>query len=155
MVAFQVLADDDVPSSLNMSHAPSNGNARPVKRPIVLPRSNSTQASREVNTIAPEAGPSNLSRPSISPTTSRNSVPQIGRVSSESSRSGTPVATATTPAPPVQRPVVVHPSTNTIVINPCQKGNPIINHIRNIAYEWGDIVSDYQVGATTGVLFLS
>jgi DNA excision repair protein ERCC-1 len=56
-----------------------------------------------------------------------------------------------------QRPRVIHPaaSSNTIVVNPCQKGNPVLNHIRNMPYEWGDIVPDYQVGATTGVLYLS
>lgn len=35
-----------------------------------------------------------------------------------------------------------------------QKGNPIIAHIRNVTWEYGDIGPDYQVGATTGLLFL-
>lgn len=35
-----------------------------------------------------------------------------------------------------------------------QKGNPLIDHIRNVAWEYSDILADYQVGATTGVLYL-
>ncbi|KPV71749.1 uncharacterized protein RHOBADRAFT_18939 [Rhodotorula graminis WP1] len=36
-----------------------------------------------------------------------------------------------------------------------QKGNPIIEHIRTVGWELGDIKCDYQVGRTAGVLFLS
>lgn len=35
-----------------------------------------------------------------------------------------------------------------------QKGNPLIDHIRSVAWEYSDILADYQVGATTGVLYL-
>lgn len=42
-----------------------------------------------------------------------------------------------------------------IIINPNQKGNPIISAgIRNVPWEYGEIPCDYQVGASTGVLFL-
>ncbi|CAD6892014.1 unnamed protein product [Tilletia controversa] len=44
---------------------------------------------------------------------------------------------------------------NTILVNSCQKGNPILQFIRNIGWEYGDIVADYQVGATSCILFLS
>ncbi|GAA6056437.1 hypothetical protein JCM3770_007468 [Rhodotorula araucariae] len=44
---------------------------------------------------------------------------------------------------------------NSILVNTRQKGNPIIDHIRTVPWEYGDIKCDYQVGATTGVLFLS
>lgn len=36
-----------------------------------------------------------------------------------------------------------------------QKGNPVIQSIRSVPWEWGDVKCDYQVGPTTGVLFLS
>lgn len=36
-----------------------------------------------------------------------------------------------------------------------QKGNPVIGHIRQVPWEYGDIKCDYQVGATAGVLYLS
>lgn len=67
---------------------------------------------------------------------------------------------------------VNRPTINSIIVNsrqvrpsspsPCpaltrrtmQKGNPIIAHIKNVPWELGDIVPDYQLGATTGLLFL-
>ncbi|KAH8996012.1 restriction endonuclease type II-like protein, partial [Lactarius akahatsu] len=53
-------------------------------------------------------------------------------------------------------PPVVQPSSgNSIIINPCQCLNPIVKCIRNVPKEFGDISPDYQVGRTTGVLFLS
>ncbi|KAK7692725.1 hypothetical protein QCA50_004358 [Cerrena zonata] len=54
------------------------------------------------------------------------------------------------------RPPVVQPGTgNNIIVNPCQRGNPILECIRNVGKEFGDVVVDYQVGRTTGILFLS
>ncbi|KAF8897046.1 restriction endonuclease type II-like protein, partial [Gymnopilus junonius] len=52
-------------------------------------------------------------------------------------------------------PVVIPSSSNNIVISPLQRGNPILQSIRNVGIEYGDIAADYQVGKTTGVLFLS
>ncbi|RPD65427.1 DNA repair protein rad10 [Lentinus tigrinus ALCF2SS1-7] len=52
-------------------------------------------------------------------------------------------------------PVVVPGGGNNIVVNPCQRGNPVLECIRNVGKEFGDILADYQVGRTTGVLFLS
>jgi len=55
-----------------------------------------------------------------------------------------------------RQPPVVQPSSgNSIIINPCQRLNPIVECIRNVPKEFGDITPDYQVGRTTGVLFLS
>ena len=54
-----------------------------------------------------------------------------------------------------RQPPVVHPATeNTIIINPCQRLNPVVECIRNVPKEFGDILPDYQVGRTTGVIFL-
>ncbi|KAF9049801.1 restriction endonuclease type II-like protein [Panaeolus papilionaceus] len=52
-------------------------------------------------------------------------------------------------------PVVLPSSANSIVISPTQRGNPVLECIKNVSKEFGDIVADYQVGKTTGVLFLS
>jgi len=52
-------------------------------------------------------------------------------------------------------PVVIPASGNNIIISPLQRGNPVLECIRNVGKEFGDIVTDYQVGRTTGVLFLS
>ncbi|SNX87979.1 related to dna excision repair protein ercc-1 [Melanopsichium pennsylvanicum] len=43
----------------------------------------------------------------------------------------------------------------TILVNNCQRGNPVLTHIRNIGWEYADIVPDYQVGLSSCVLFLS
>ncbi|KAH9972581.1 restriction endonuclease type II-like protein [Lactifluus volemus] len=52
-----------------------------------------------------------------------------------------------------QPPVVQPGSANSIIINPCQRLNPIVECIRNVPKVFGDILPDYQVGRTTGVLF--
>ncbi|KAG7098603.1 hypothetical protein E1B28_000527 [Marasmius oreades] len=52
-------------------------------------------------------------------------------------------------------PVVVPGTGRNIILNPLQRGNPILEHVKNVGTEYGDIVADYQVGRTTGVLYLS
>ncbi|KAF9450408.1 DNA repair protein rad10 [Macrolepiota fuliginosa MF-IS2] len=59
---------------------------------------------------------------------------------------------SSTHAPPV---VVPSSSGNNIIVNPCQRGNPVLECIRNVGKEFGDTAADYRVGRTTGVLFLS
>ncbi|KAJ9080212.1 ssDNA endonuclease and repair protein rad10 [Entomophthora muscae] len=53
-------------------------------------------------------------------------------------------------------------SFKSIMIHPCQKGNPLISHLRNCTWAWSDIsgidettVPDYQLGAGNAALFLS
>ncbi|KAG6330151.1 hypothetical protein ID866_8939 [Astraeus odoratus] len=54
------------------------------------------------------------------------------------------------------QPPVVQPGTgNNIIINSNQRLNPVLDHVRNVGKEFGDIVPDYQVGRTTCILFLS
>ncbi|KAG1765015.1 restriction endonuclease type II-like protein [Suillus occidentalis] len=54
------------------------------------------------------------------------------------------------------KPPVVQPGTgNNIIINPNQRLNPVLECIRNVGKEFGDIVPDFQVGRTSCVLFLS
>ncbi|KAL5503803.1 RAD10 [Sanghuangporus vaninii] len=54
------------------------------------------------------------------------------------------------------KPPVVQPgSGNAILINPCQRLNPLLECIRNMNKEFGDIVPDFQLGRTTCALFLS
>lgn len=55
----------------------------------------------------------------------------------------------------VPRIVTGQGSGSTIIVNSCQRGNPLLKHIRNIGWEYGDIVPDYQVGAASCALFLS
>ncbi|KAJ3977591.1 restriction endonuclease type II-like protein [Lentinula raphanica] len=65
--------------------------------------------------------------------------------------SSNPSSSSSRPAPPV----VIPGSGNNIIMSPLQRGNPVLECIRNVGKEYGDIVADYQVGRTTGVLFLS
>ncbi|KAJ1567311.1 Excision repair cross-complementation group 1, partial [Cladochytrium tenue] len=44
---------------------------------------------------------------------------------------------------------------NKVIVNQNQRGNAVLRAIRSVAWEYGDIAADYQVGQTTGVLFLS
>lgn len=46
-------------------------------------------------------------------------------------------------------------SSSSILVNSCQRGNPMLPHIKGVAWEYADIVPDYQVGLSSGVLFLS
>ncbi|TFK25667.1 DNA repair protein rad10 [Coprinopsis marcescibilis] len=67
--------------------------------------------------------------------------------------SSTVSASTSKPGPP---PVVIPAASgNNIVISSTQKGNPVLEAIRNVGKEFGDILADYQVGRTTGVLYLS
>ncbi|KAG5353786.1 DNA excision repair protein ERCC-1 [Termitomyces sp. J132] len=62
---------------------------------------------------------------------------------------------STATAPPAVVPPVVLGTGNNILINPLQRGNTVLDNIKNVGKEFCDIVADYQVGRTTGVLFLS
>ncbi|KAH7339989.1 restriction endonuclease type II-like protein [Rhizoctonia solani] len=45
---------------------------------------------------------------------------------------------------------------NAVLVNKRQKGNPIIDHVKGVPWEYNsDIIVDYQVGSTAGVLYLS
>jgi len=66
--------------------------------------------------------------------------------------------------PPAPRPVDASPAQQfrapnprAILVSRRQKGNPVLNFIRNVPWEYGDIVADYQMGSTsqTCALFLS
>lgn len=44
---------------------------------------------------------------------------------------------------------------SAILVSTRQKGNPILNHVRSLPWEYSDIPADYVLGATTCALFLS
>lgn len=46
--------------------------------------------------------------------------------------------------------------TNCVLVNPKQRGNPILKSITNIPWEFDEtIIPDYVVGVTAGILYLS
>lgn len=44
---------------------------------------------------------------------------------------------------------------HTLLVNPKQRGNPLLKSIINVPWEYDDIVPDYQMGVSTCALFLS
>ncbi len=44
---------------------------------------------------------------------------------------------------------------NAILVSRRQEGNPVLKHIRNVRFQFADIVPDYQMGSQTCALFLS
>ncbi|CUA70607.1 DNA excision repair protein ERCC-1 [Bos taurus] [Rhizoctonia solani] len=45
---------------------------------------------------------------------------------------------------------------NAILVHKRQKGNPILDHVKGVPWEYNsDIIVDYQVGSTAGLLYLS
>ena len=63
------------------------------------------------------------------------------------------------PAPPkVQQPkpqVLTRTGPSSILVSTRQKGNPVLNNIRAMPWEYSDIPADFVLGATTCALFLS
>ncbi|XP_025090860.1 DNA excision repair protein ERCC-1-like [Pomacea canaliculata] len=45
--------------------------------------------------------------------------------------------------------------TNSLLVNPRQKGNPILKYVRSVPWEFGNIVPDYVMGQSNCALFLS
>lgn len=76
----------------------------------------------------------------------------------EGSPSSGPASTAAT-RPSVQQPkpqaLANRPGPSAILVSTRQKGNPILNHIKLLPWEYADIPADYVVGNTTCALFLS
>ncbi|XP_063168171.1 DNA excision repair protein ERCC-1 [Candoia aspera] len=44
---------------------------------------------------------------------------------------------------------------NSIIVSPRQRGNPILKFVRNVPWEFGEVVPDYVLGQSTSALFLS
>ncbi|XP_072389975.1 DNA excision repair protein ERCC-1 [Diabrotica undecimpunctata] len=49
----------------------------------------------------------------------------------------------------------VSSKTHCILVNPKQRGNPLLKAIHNVPWEYEDITPDYEMGSTTCALFLS
>lgn len=76
--------------------------------------------------------------------------------------SNEPVASASAPASTTDPKTADNPlpknraaSTNCILVNAKQRGNPILKSITNVPWEYDTIVPDYIVGKTACVLYLS
>lgn len=81
------------------------------------------------------------------------------RPATATSRPATSVATSADGAKKVQQPkpqaLPARAAASSILVSPRQKGNPILNNIRSMPWEYSDIPADFVLGATTCALFLS
>ncbi|KAF2862753.1 DNA repair protein rad10 [Piedraia hortae CBS 480.64] len=50
---------------------------------------------------------------------------------------------------------LARPALANIIVSPRQKGNPVLNNIKSVAWEYGETPADYVLGVTTCALFLS
>ncbi|KAF8968659.1 Excision repair cross-complementation group 1, partial [Haplosporangium bisporale] len=75
--------------------------------------------------------------------------------STPSSSAATPTTGSSAPSTATATPPFIPKSKSAIVIRTSQRGNPLLQFIRNVPYEYGDIVPDYAVGFTSCILFLS
>jgi len=64
--------------------------------------------------------------------------------------SSTGTSTSTSPTKKI-----VSTASHAILVNPKQRGNPLLKSITNVTWEFEDIVPDYIVGRTACILFLS
>lgn len=55
----------------------------------------------------------------------------------------------------IVNPVKSKTSVHAILVNIKQRGNPIIKAITNVPLEYDEIIPDYQIGTSIGILFLS
>ncbi len=56
---------------------------------------------------------------------------------------------------PKPQPLPSRQAASAILVSTRQKGNPILNYVRSLPWEYSDIPCDYVLGATTCALFLS
>ncbi|KAJ5665649.1 Mating-type switching protein swi10 [Penicillium maclennaniae] len=75
----------------------------------------------------------------------------------ESSNPATPGSSSNPPKVQQPKPQALanRPGPSAILVSTRQKGNPILNHIKLLPWEYADIPADYVIGTTTCALFLS
>uniref|UniRef100_A0A182MJC1 DNA excision repair protein ERCC-1 n=1 Tax=Anopheles culicifacies TaxID=139723 RepID=A0A182MJC1_9DIPT len=83
--------------------------------------------------------------------------PKLSAVSEKQASSSAPTPSTSGATGTAETPVVVAKvnKSHCILVNPKQRGNPLLKAIQNIPWEYDDIVPDYVVGASACVLFLS
>lgn len=85
----------------------------------------------------------------IQPTPQRLDKPPPPRPNSASTLGGPKIVQPTPQALPTRS------SGSSILVSPRQKGNPILQNLKSLPWEYSDIPSDYVLGNTTCALFLS
>uniref|UniRef100_A0A6B0V845 DNA excision repair protein ERCC-1 n=2 Tax=Ixodes ricinus TaxID=34613 RepID=A0A6B0V845_IXORI len=96
------------------------------------------------NAVQPESAPNVSNTPSPASLGSAGVSKPQDNVQSHASTEKTPESLVKVPT-----------KTNTIIVSARQKGNPLLKHIRNVPWEFGDIEPDYIMGQSTCALYLS
>lgn len=101
--------------------------AKSTIAPVPIVSSASTSNPGAASSFNPNPGPS-----------SSNAAPIIGLSTVPSASVGLPTA-----------------SSSSLIVSQRQRGNPLLKQIRNVTWEFGDIVADYQMSPVRCALFLS
>ncbi|XP_058059876.1 DNA excision repair protein ERCC-1 [Anopheles bellator] len=83
------------------------------------------------------------------------SIPKLAAVTASQQTAGSSGSSHSAPATDVPVVIAKVNKGNCILVNPKQRGNPLLKAIQNIPWEYDDIVPDYVVGTTACILFLS
>lgn len=79
-------------------------------------------------------------------------------LASSSASSSSAQSTLSAPPPP-HTPMPINPfsiySAGALTVNRNQHANPVLHHVRSVAWEFGDIVPDFVVGRTGCILYLT
>lgn len=97
--------------------------------------------------------PRTLSSPASTQSSTSTLVSAPTQASAQSSTST--LTSATAGAKILATPPVFQPKSKAaVVVKSSQRGNPLLQFIRNVPYEYGEVVPDFVVGTTSCVLFL-
>lgn len=148
------------------SNAQSSQQKKALPLPTRPPQStkvNSTiEVSSSINTnITSASAPSSIAKGSITNSTT-TSVPRVTSVTTTQRLGDTLPKTvrnaAQTPLQTSQPQSLKRNrafTKNHVIVSPRQKGNPLLNNLVSIPWEWGDITPDYLPNSSCAVLFLS
>ncbi|XP_048225204.1 DNA excision repair protein ERCC-1 [Perognathus longimembris pacificus] len=111
----------------------------------------------------PPAGAKPLFRSTGNPATTATTPQAAAQTYAEYAISGHPQGAGTTGptgAEPLSRETpnqTLKPGTksNSIIVSPRQRGNPVLKFVRSVPWEFGDVTPDYVLGQSTCALFLS
>ncbi|KAJ3090289.1 ssDNA endonuclease and repair protein rad10 [Quaeritorhiza haematococci] len=164
-------------SSSSSSTSTANSNAVPPPPPGSSSSSSSTATKPTPSTSTASVNGSSIQKETIPrsvPTTTSSRAPSLTTTPAVGSSLGASTSSTATGPKPVgsgsgsgsgankaaaggARPTFSYArrSAHGIIVNACQRGNGVLNYIKNVPWEYGEIVADYQVGATSCALFLS
>lgn len=80
-------------------------------------------------------------------------VPKLSETDNQKEETTSSIANGSTSSSATKK--IVSTVSNSILVNPKQRGNPLLKSITNVTWEFEDIVPDYVVGRTACILFLS